>query len=51
MLDIGVAKPGSDYDGIKQQAFGWIERDLERVLRRNPNYEHDPDIVIKEDWG
>lgn len=39
----------SDYDGIKKQAFGWIERDLKRALRRNPNYEHDLDIVIKED--
>lgn len=37
------------YDGIKRQAFKWIERDLERVLRRNPEYEHDPDIIIKEE--
>ena len=39
----------SGYDGIKQQAFKWIERDLERSLRRNPEYEHDPDIIIKEE--
>lgn len=39
----------SGYDGIKQQAFKWIERDLERALRRFQKYEHDPDIVIKED--
>ena len=39
----------SGYNGIKQQAFKWIERDLERTLRRFQEYEHDPDIIIKEE--
>ena len=39
----------SDYDGIKQQAFKWIEMDLERTLRRFQKYEHDPEIMVNEE--
>lgn len=38
----------SGFGQIKQQAFRWIERDLEQILRRFIQYEHDQDIIIEE---